>query len=106
METYLVVMGKTSSGYSAHCADVLGCAAVGKTVEEVVANMKKALEFHFEGIAEDGEPIPKPGGVASYREVMRDLDADHFFLGHVQIDRSRFVAPVMKKRKEGRATPV
>ena len=71
-----------------------------------MANMKKALEFHFEGMAEDGEPIPKPGGVASYREVMRDLDADHYFLGHVQIDRSRFVAPVMKKRKKGRATPV
>lgn len=39
--TYLVVIGKTSTGYSAHCPDVLGCAAVGKTLEKVVASMKE-----------------------------------------------------------------
>jgi predicted RNase H-like HicB family nuclease len=81
METYLVVIGNTSTGYTAHSPDVPGCAAVGKTVEAVVANMKKALELHFEGIVEDGQPIPKAGGVASYRKVMKDLDVDHYFLG-------------------------
>ena len=54
MAIYLVVIGRTSTGYSAHCPDVLGCATVGKTVEEVVTNMKKALELHFEGIWEVG----------------------------------------------------
>ena len=92
METYLVVIGKTRTGYSAHCPDVLGCAAVGETLEKVVANMKKALKLHFEGMVEDGEPIPKPGGVAAYREVMKDLDVNHYFLAHVQIDISRFAA--------------
>jgi predicted RNase H-like HicB family nuclease len=92
METYLIVIGRTSTGYSAHCPDVLGCAAAGKTAEEVLANMKKALEFHFEGVAEDGDPIPKPGGVDSYRVVMKELDVDQYFLGHVQIDISRFAA--------------
>ena len=94
MQTYLVVIGRTSTGYSAHCPDVLGCAAVGKTVEKVVANMKKALELHFEGIVEDGESIPKARGADSYREVMKDLDVGQYFLGHVQIDTSRFAAPV------------
>ncbi len=94
MAIYLMVIGKTASGYSAHCPDVLGCAAVGKTVEDVMANMKAALEFHFEGMVEDGEPIPKSGGAASYRQVMKDLDVDHYFLGHVQIDTRRFAAPV------------
>lgn len=90
METYLIVIGRTSTGYSAHCPDVLGCAAAGKTVELVLANMKKALELHFEGMTEDGDPIPKPGGVASYRRVMKDLDVEQYFLGHVQFDISRF----------------
>jgi predicted RNase H-like HicB family nuclease len=94
METYLIVIGRTSTGYSAHCPDVLGCAAVGKTVEEVLANMKKALELHFEGMREDGESIPKPGGVHAYRQVMKDLDVDHYFLGHVEIDIGRFAASV------------
>lgn len=94
MGTYLVAIGKTTTGYSAHCPDVLGCAAVGATVEEVLANMSKALELHFEGMVEDGDPIPTPGGVASYRAVMTDLDANHFLLGHVQIDASRIAATV------------
>jgi predicted RNase H-like HicB family nuclease len=93
METYLIVIGKTATGYSAHSPEVLGCAAVGKTVEEVVANMRKALEFHFEGMVEDGEPIPHPGGVDSYREVMKDLDSDRYFLAHVRIDIRQFATP-------------
>lgn len=90
MATYLIVIGKTVTGYSAHCPDVLGCASVGKTPEVVVANMKKALEFHFEGMAEDGDPIPKARGVNSYRKFIKDLDVSRYFLGHVQIDTSRF----------------
>jgi predicted RNase H-like HicB family nuclease len=93
METYLVVIGKTSTGYSAHCPDVSGCITVGKTVEEVVANMKDALEFHFEGMAEDGDPIPRPSGVDSYREIVKDLDVDQYLLAHVQIDIGQFAAP-------------
>ena len=56
--------------------------------------MKKALELHFEGTVEDGDPIPKPGGVDSYREVMKDLDVEQYVLAHVQIDTRRFAAPV------------
>jgi predicted RNase H-like HicB family nuclease len=93
MDTYLIVIGKTATGYSAHCPDVPGCAAVGKTVEESLANMKSALEVHFEGMAEDGEPIPKPGGASSYRAVMKDLDVDRYLLGHVQIDTVSLAAP-------------
>src|SRR6266446_7070831 len=93
MEIYLILIGRTATGYSAHCPDVLGCASVGKTVEDVVANMKAALELHFEGMLEDGDPIPKSGGVDSYREVMMDLDLDQYFLAHVPIDTSRYSAP-------------
>ena len=96
MGIYLIVIGRTATGYSAHCPDVLGCATVGKSVEAVVANMKKVLEFHFEGLAEDGDPIPKPSGVASYHEVLKDLNVDDYFLAHVQIDTSRFAAPATR----------
>jgi predicted RNase H-like HicB family nuclease len=94
MAPYVVAISRTPTGYSAHCPDVLGCAAVGRTVEQVVANMKSALELHFEGMAEDGEPIPKARGVDSYRELIKDLDVSHYFLAHVQIDTSRFGALV------------
>jgi predicted RNase H-like HicB family nuclease len=94
METYLIVIGRTTTGYSAHCPDVLGCASVGKTVEQVSANMKKALELHFEGMAEDGDPIPKARGVDSYRQLIKDLDLAQFFLGHIPIDTSRYTTTV------------
>ena len=90
MATYLVVIGKTSTGYSAHCPDVLGCAATGKTVEAVVRRMKDALELHFEGLAEDGDPIPEPRGINSYGQVMKELDAEQYLMAHVQVDTNRF----------------
>jgi predicted RNase H-like HicB family nuclease len=89
---FLIVIGRTPTGYGAHCADVLGCASAGKTVEAVVAKMKQALELHFEGMLEDDDPIPKPGGLDSYREVMKDLDLYEYFLAHVQIDTGRLAA--------------
>ena len=89
METYLVVIGKTATGYSAHCPDVPGCAAVGKSIEKVLANMRSALALHIEGLLEDGEPIPNPGGPESYRKVMKDLDVNSYVLGHVQVDLKR-----------------
>ena len=47
METYLIVIGKTRTGFSAYCPDVAGCAATGKTVDHVLSNMKKVMEMHF-----------------------------------------------------------
>ncbi len=58
-----------------------------------MANMKVALELHFEGMMEDGDPIPKPGGVDSYGQVMKELYVDQYLLAHVQIDARRFAAP-------------
>jgi predicted RNase H-like HicB family nuclease len=94
MENYLIAIRKTQTGYSAHCPDILGCASAGKTVEAVVASMKQALELHFEGMVEDGDPIPKPGGLDSYRDAMKDMEPDGSFLAHVQINTSRYAAPI------------
>ena len=90
MATYLVVIGKTSTGYSAHCPDVLGCAATGKTVEAVLRRMKEALEMHFEGLAENGDPIPKPRGIESYKQIIKGLDSEQYLMAHVQVDSKRF----------------
>jgi predicted RNase H-like HicB family nuclease len=96
MDAYLIVIDRTATGYSAHCPEVPGCATVGTTIEEVVDNMKVSLELHMEGMADDGDAIPKPNGVESYREVMRELDSDWYYLAHVQIDTSRFLTPATR----------
>ena len=95
MALYLVLIGKTNTGYSAHCPDVPGCAATGKTVEEVVRRMTGALEFHLEGLAEDGEPIPEPGGVNSYQQILNEGEADQYLMAHLPVDTSRFLSPTL-----------
>jgi predicted RNase H-like HicB family nuclease len=59
-KTFLVVYAKGVENYSGYAPDILGCASVGDTLEEMRANMKEALEFHLEGMAEDGTDIPAP----------------------------------------------
>jgi predicted RNase H-like HicB family nuclease len=60
---YLVLIEKAENSYGAYAPDVPGCISVGKTIEETFSNFQEALDFHFEGMAQDGEPIPPPAYV-------------------------------------------
>ena len=66
---YLVVIEKTQTGYSAYSPDVLGCVSTGATLEEVNQNMQEAIEFHIDGLIEEGLEIPKPSTDPVYIEV-------------------------------------
>ena len=66
---YAVVIEKGERNYSAYVADLCGCVSVGDTVAEVKAEIREAIEFHLEGMREDGLPIPKPSSRAEYVEV-------------------------------------
>jgi len=69
VKRYAILIYKAGNNYSAYVPDVDGCIASGSTVEETAANLRDALEFHFEGMAEDGETIPEPEAIAEYIEV-------------------------------------
>lgn len=58
--TYMVVVEKGESNYGAYVPDLPGCVAVGDTEEEVMQLIREAIEFHIEGLREDGEPVPPP----------------------------------------------
>jgi len=66
---YAIVIEKAARNYSAYAPDVPGCVATGKTVAETLRAMREALEFHLQGISEDGVPIPDPSSVVDYVEV-------------------------------------
>jgi predicted RNase H-like HicB family nuclease len=66
---YAVVIEKGERNYSAYVPDLPGCMLVGDTVEEVKAEIREAIEFHLEGMREDGLPIPQPSSNADYVEV-------------------------------------
>jgi predicted RNase H-like HicB family nuclease len=66
---YTILIENGENNYSAYAPDVPGCAATGKTLEEVKEQMKGALEFHFEGMMLDREPVPKPTIRCCYIDV-------------------------------------
>lgn len=39
------------------------------TKEEVLELIQEAIEFHIEGLREDGQPIPEPASNIEYVEV-------------------------------------
>ncbi len=69
MRRYLIVVEKTRTGYSVYSPDLAGCIATGKTKEQVMKNIREAIEFHLERMRLEGYPIPKPRSSSSYVQV-------------------------------------
>jgi predicted RNase H-like HicB family nuclease len=69
MKRYLIVIERTDSGYSSYSPDLPGCVSTGKTVEETAENMREAIEFHVDGLRQEGLPIPEPQTFSSYVEL-------------------------------------
>lgn len=66
---YLIVIEKTSNGYSAYSPDLPGCIATASTKDEVEREMKDAIAFHLDGLREEGLAIPEPHSTSSYVEI-------------------------------------
>jgi len=66
---YAIVVEKTANNYSAYVPDLPGCVATGFTVEETEREIREAIEFHIEGLIEDGLPIPQSVSIVQYIEV-------------------------------------
>ncbi len=48
-----IVIEKDDFGYYAYCPELQGCQTQGDTIDEVMANMKEAIELYLETL--DGE---------------------------------------------------
>ena len=66
---YLVVVEKGSTSYGAHVPDLPGCIAAGESKEEVLTLIRGAIEFHLEGLKQEGQPIPTPSSTSELVEV-------------------------------------
>ena len=62
---YTVVIERTSNNYAAYVPDLPGCVATASTREEVLKEIREAIEFHIEGMREDGELVPEPQTTAA-----------------------------------------
>jgi predicted RNase H-like HicB family nuclease len=66
---YAIVIENAGSNFSAYVPDLPGCVATGHTLAEVERSIREAIEFHLEGMREDGSPIPPPSSKVDYVEV-------------------------------------
>ena len=72
MSRYLIVIEMTGTGFSAFSPDLPGCVTTGATRSKVEANMRKAIEFHLDGMKEEGYTISKPTTESAYLEIVPD----------------------------------
>lgn len=66
---FAVVIERGKTSFGAYVPDLPGCVAVGETREEALTLIREAIEFHLEGMTEDGEGLPEPHSEAEYVEV-------------------------------------
>jgi len=66
---YLIVIEKTATGFSAYSPDLDGCVATGSTKQEVEQSIREAIEFHLEGLRQEGYSVPQPSSYSTYIDV-------------------------------------
>jgi predicted RNase H-like HicB family nuclease len=66
---YAIVIENAGSNFSAYVPDLPGCVATGATLAEAEQNIREAIEFHIEGMRDDGTPVPPPSSRVDYVEV-------------------------------------
>lgn len=66
---YAVVIEQGPTSYGAYVPDLPGCFAVAETLEEVQQLIREAVEFHLEGLRQEGLPIPSPSSRIEYVEA-------------------------------------
>lgn len=70
MIRYMVVIERGETSWGAHVPDLPGCVAVGETREEVRRLIREAIEFHIDGLREEGLPVPAPTSEGEFVEVL------------------------------------
>ena len=66
---YAVVIEKGATSYGAYVPDLPGCVAAGATREEVVKLIQEAIEFHIEGLRDEGMDVPPGTSYSAYVEI-------------------------------------
>lgn len=68
---YLVIYEKSATGWGAYAPDLPGLGVAGANLEEVRNLIREAIDFHIEGMKQNGDPVPEPSAMTEYVSVGR-----------------------------------
>lgn len=57
---YMVIIEQGPTSFGAYVPDLPGCIAAAETKQEVLQLIQEAIEFHLEGLKDEGIPVPLP----------------------------------------------
>ena len=66
---YLVVVEEGPTSFGAYVPDLPGCVAAADTRHEALTLIREAIEFHLEGLKQEGQPIPVPRSTSELVDV-------------------------------------
>lgn len=89
----IVVHQEEDSAYGVIVPDLPGCHSAGDTLNEALENVAEAIDFHLEGMAEDGEKIPAPSDLGALKD--NPDYADGFWV-LVPVDLTRYLGSALR----------
>ena len=66
---YMVIIEQGETSFGAYVPDLPGCIAVGETEQEALELIQEAIEFHLEGLKDNGVKIPSPHSYSKFVEI-------------------------------------
>ncbi len=63
---YIAVINRENFGII--FPDFLGCITVGDNLDDAIIKAQEVLEFHIQGMREDGEELPEPKSLEEVKE--------------------------------------
>lgn len=66
---YMVVLEQGPTSWGAYVPDLPGCVAAGESQQEALLLIREAIEFHLEGLKEEGQHVPTPHSSSAFVEV-------------------------------------
>ena len=93
MKYAVVVHHDEGTAFGVSVPDLPGCFSAGDSFDEALANVIEAIEFHLEGLAEEGMDIPKAEPIDAHLDTPDYADGTW---GFVDID----LAPYLGKTEK------
>jgi len=66
---YVVILEQGETSFGAYVPDLPGCVAVGESKKEALRLIREAIEFHLDGMRQEGLAVPEPSSSSELIKV-------------------------------------